>query len=607
MPDRDSVVIKFAGDSGDGMQLTGTEFTQNTADFGNDFTTFPNYPAEIRAPAGTTYGVSGFQIHFGSAEVNTPGGAFDVLVAMNAAAFRESIHGLRPGGVLIANEPGFEGKNIKLAGYADDAVVLDDDVRDRFRVYTYDFTDLTRRCLEDSPLPLKQRDLAKNMYVLGFVYWIFHRDIDSTLDFLEAKFGDRPDVLDANVRALRAGYHLGETVEASVERYTVPPLHAERSARRTSHVNGSLACARGLIAGARLSGLQLYYASYPITPASPVLHGLSARPEVMDFQAEDEIAAIGAAIGASFGGALGVTGTSGPGMALKAESLNLAVMLELPLVVLNVQRAGPSTGMPTKVEQSDLLQALYGRNGESPLVVLAARSPADAYDTAIEACRLAVEHMTPVVMLSDGFIANSSEPWEEPDASSFDPIRPPFADPDADYVPYARDDRGVRRWAIPGTPGLEHRLGGLEKEEDTGNVSYDPENHQRMTDLRRRKVELVADAIPEAAVDQGDAAGDVLLVGWGSTYGALRSATRQLRAEGRSVSHLHLRHIAPFPHGLGELLGRFRQILVPELNDGQLVRILRERFLVDAVPVTKVMGIPFTTAEIVEAVNEHHA
>jgi 2-oxoglutarate ferredoxin oxidoreductase subunit alpha len=599
---REEVVIKFAGDSGDGMQLTGGQFTNTAALVGNDLATFPDYPAEIRAPVGTLAGVSGFQISFASRPVFTPGDQCDVLVAMNAAALKANLGGLVPGGELILNSDGFDDKNLRLAGYASNP--LEDESLAGFTCHVMDVTRMTRETLKDTPLSTKEKDRCKNMFVLGFLYWMYDRPLDSTLDSLASKFRNKPDLLEANAAVLRAGYHYGDTTETFSTRYKVEP--ARMPPGRYRSITGNDAIGLGLVAASVRSGLPLFLGSYPITPASDILHYLSAQKAfgVRTFQAEDEIAAICAAIGASFGGSLAVTTTSGPGMALKTEAMGLAVMLELPLVIIDVQRAGPSTGMPTKTEQSDLLQAVYGRNGECPLVVLAAHSPSDAFETAYEACRIAVEHMTPVILLSDGYIANGAEPWRYPHSSALNPIHPRFAGPDdldeGVYHPYQRDERLVRKWAVPGIPGLEHRIGGLEKQDITGNISYDPANHEFMVKLREAKVERVADFLPDLVVDQGPEQGDLLLLGWGSTFGACRAAVRDLCAEGHAVAHAHLRHIRPLPRNLGQLMDRYRMIMVPEINNGQLVRVLRDRFPRTYYPFNRIQGLPLKKSELMQ-------
>lgn len=602
---RDEVTIRFAGDSGDGMQLTGSLFTNTTALQGNDLRTLPEFPAEIRAPAGTVPGVSSFQLHFGSKEILTPGDACDVLVAMNAAALKANLSQLYRGGTIIANTSGFDKRNLNLSGYGEINPLTDGTV-ENYRVIEVDITKLTHESLADSGLAHKEIERSKNMFVLGLLFWMYNRPLEPTITFLERKFEKKPEIARANIKVLRDGYHFGETAELFSDRYVV--REAELGAGTYRNITGNDATVIGLVAAAQKSELPLFFGSYPITPASDILHGLSRHKNfgVYTFQAEDEIAAVSSAIGASFGGSLGVTSSSGPGIALKGEAIGLAVMLELPLVVLNIQRAGPSTGMPTKTEQADLMQAIYGRNGESPVVVVAPRSPADCFETVYEACRIALEHMTPVFFMSDGYLANGSEPWRFPKAADLKPIdvsfEPARNEEDPDYQPYRRDERLVRSWAIPGTPGLEHRVGGLEKEDETGNVSYDPENHQKMVHLRRDKVEAVADHIPLQDVELGGARGEAVLVGWGSTYGSIRTAVKELREEGVDVAHVHLRYLNPFPKNLEELLRGYRHVFVPEINDGQLVRILRDRFLIPAKGINQITGRPFRVRDLKEQV-----
>ncbi len=598
---RDEVTIKFAGDSGDGMQLTGALFTDNTALTGSDLATFPDFPAEIRAPAGTLPGVSGFQIHFGSRKIFTPGDEYDVLVAMNAAALKTNLSRVRKGGTIIANTDGFDAKNLRLAKYESNP--LEDGSLKDYEVYTIPITKLTRDALADSPLGTKEKDRSKNMFVLGFLLWRYSRDLKSVERFLEAKFAHKPEVLAANLKVLRAGYHFGETTETFTTTYQVKPAPLPPGTYRS--IMGNQALVLGLVAAAKKSGLELFYGSYPITPASDILHQLAGYRHlgVKTFQAEDEIAAICAAIGAAYGGALAVTGTSGPGIALKSEAMGLAVILELPLVICDIQRGGPSTGLPTKTEQADLLQVLYGRNGECPMPVLAARSPADAFEAAFEACRIALQHMTPVVLLSDGYIANGAEPWRFPRAADLPQIEVHFAQAKAEengqpFLPYARDARGVRPWALPGTQGLAHRIGGLEKEHLTGNVSYDPDNHELMVRLREEKVDKIAGFIPEQTIEAGHEEGDLLLLGWGSTWGVIESVTRRLLDEGHKVAHAHLRYLRPFPRNLGELLQRYRKVVVPEINRGQLARVLRAEFLLPVVSFNRVRGVPISHNEL---------
>lgn len=598
-----NVVIKFAGDSGDGMQLVGSQFTSDTALAGHDLGTFPDFPAEIRAPQGTLPGVSGFQIHFGSSEIYTPGDTYDVLVAMNAAALRINLPQVRKGGTLILNTSGFDLRNLQLSGYSENP--LESEELDGYEVFQIDVTKLTREALAEVEMGTRDKDRSKNMFVLGFIYWLYNRKLENTKKYLERSFGKKPEVLEANLKALQAGYNYGDITEAFSSRFKIKPAKMPPGVYRS--INGNPAMALGLIAAARKSGLTLFYGSYPITPASDVLHELAKHKNygVKTFQAEDEIAAICAAIGASYGGNLGVTGTSGPGLALKTEALGLAVMLELPLVVLNVQRAGPSTGMPTKTEQSDLLQAVYGRNGESPIPVLSASTPSSCFEVAYEAVKIALEFMTPVIVLSDGYIANGAEPWCFPKAADLPDIRVNIVREKNEvkpYMPYERDERLVRAWAVPGIEGLEHRIGGLEKEDITGSISYDPENHQKMVKLREAKVEGIARFLPEQQIDSGKAGGKVLVLGWGSTYGAITSAVRELILEGYEVSHVHLRHIRPFPRNLGSILASFDRVLVPEINNGQLIKLIREKYLIPAVPYNKIKGTPITRVELREVI-----
>lgn len=600
---REKVVILFAGDSGDGIQLTGSQFTDTNALFGNDVSTFPNYPAEIRAPQGTLAGVSGYQLHFGSVDVFTPGDVCDVLVVMNSAALKANLPKLKHGGTIIANSDGFDTKNLRLAGYPDEENPLTDHSLDNYVLHTVDVTKLTRNALEGTTLGMKEKDRSKNMFVLGFINWMYSRSLDRNKKFLEAKFKSKPELLEANLKVLQAGYNYGDTSETFTTRYEVKPAPMPKGNYR--NITGNQGIAIGLVAAAQKAGLELFYGSYPITPASDILHELSRNKHfgVKTFQAEDEIAAICSAIGASYGGALGVTASSGPGIALKGEALGLAFMLEIPLVVVNVQRGGPSTGLPTKTEQADLWQALFGRNGEAPIPVLAATSPTDCFDMVYEAVKLAVEHMTPVILLSDGYIANGAEPWRFPEAKDLRPITPPFAKPrettDAEpFLPYARDERGVRPWAIPGMKGLQHRIGGIEKENKTGNISYDPQNHELMVKLRAEKVQRIADTYRPIRLDSGPENGELLIIGWGSTYGAIRTAALELQKEGHSVAHVQLRHMFPFNNGLREMLSKYRKVLVPEMNSGQLRQLLRAEFLVDAQGLNKVQGMPFTSEEI---------
>jgi 2-oxoglutarate/2-oxoacid ferredoxin oxidoreductase subunit alpha len=602
------VVIKFAGDSGDGMQLTGSQFTNNTALLGIDLATFPDFPAEIRAPQGTLPGVSGFQLHFSSEHIFTPGDECDVLVAMNAAALKTNLKSLKKGGRIIANLEGFDAKNLRLANYPEGINPLEDNSLDNYDLIRIDVTKLTREALKEFTMGIKEKDRAKNMFVLGFLYWMYTRSLDSTIQFLTEKFGKKPEILESNIRALRAGYNYGDTTEAFATTYSVAKAKMPPGTYRS--IMGNQALSYGLIAASEKSGLPIFLGAYPITPASDILHELSRHKAfgIRTFQAEDEIAGITAAIGASYGGSLGITCTSGPGMALKSEALGLAMMLEIPLIICDIQRGGPSTGLPTKTEQSDLLQAYYGRNGESPMPVISASMPSDCFDTAYEAVRIAIQHMTPVILLSDGYIANGSEPWKFPDADQLHPIEVKFKSApgpnEEKFQPYLRDEKGVRPWAIPGTPGLEHRIGGLEKENITGNVSYDPENHELMVKLRQEKVDNIANYIPDQRLDSGPEKGKLLVLGWGSTYGSLKTAVGELQREGLAVSHAHLRYIRPFPKNLWQILGNFEEVLIPELNNGQLVKIIRDQFFVDAVGFNKIMGIPFTRHELVQKMRD---
>ncbi|MFN8715118.1 MAG: 2-oxoacid:acceptor oxidoreductase subunit alpha [Bacteroidota bacterium] len=603
---KQSVVILFAGDSGDGIQLTGTQFTTAAAIHGNDISTFPNFPAEIRAPQGTLAGVSGFQLHFGSVAVHSPGDACDVLVVMNAAALKANLRQLREGGTIIANTDGFDPKNLKLAKYPDGVNPLRDSSLERYRVIEIDVTKLTRTALTGSGMGTKETDRSKNMFVLGFVCWMYNRPLESINDFLREQFRKRPELVDANTKVLMAGYHFGDTIEQPMTRYDVKPAALEPGNYRS--ITGNQGIALGLIASAKKSGLTLFYGTYPITPASDILHELSKHKNfgVKTYQAEDEIAGITSAIGSSFGGNLGVTASSGPGIALKTEAIGLAAMLELPLVIINVQRGGPSTGLPTKTEQADLFQALYGRNGECPVPVIASATPSDCFEVAYEATRIAVEHMTPVFLLSDGYIANGAEPWKFPVSADLPAITVRYAknnlQPGEKFLPYKRDEKLVRPWAIPGTKGLEHRVGGIEKEKDTGNISYDPDNHEYMVKIRAERIEKIADYIPDQKLDSGPEKGKVLVLGWGSTYGSIKTALRDLREEGIDVAHAHVRYIYPFPKNFEALLRSYDRVLVPEINYGQLVKLVREKYLIDAVPLNKIKGVPFTSGEIREAV-----
>jgi 2-oxoglutarate ferredoxin oxidoreductase subunit alpha len=604
------VVIKFAGDSGDGMQLTGQQFTNNTALLGIDLATFPDFPAEIRAPIGTLPGVSGFQIHFSSNPVYTPGDTCDVLVAMNAAALKVNLKGLKKGGKIIANLEGFDAKNLRLAAYPEGINPLEDGSLDGYELTKVDITKLTREALKsNTELGTKERDRAKNMFVLGLIYWLYNRNLDNTIDFLEEKFGKKENILKSNIDVLKAGYYYGETAELFNARYKVEKSKMEPGTYRS--IMGNQALSMGLIAAAQKSGLPLFLGSYPITPASDILHELSKYKNfgIKTFQAEDEIAGITAAIGASYGGSIGLTTTSGPGMALKTEAIGLATMLEIPLLIINIQRGGPSTGLPTKTEQSDLMQAYYGRNGEAPIPVLAASTPSDCFFMAFEAVKIALQHMTPVILLSDGYIANGAEPWKFPAAADLPAIEVKFktslAEGEEKFLPYKRDEKLARPWAVPGTAGLEHRIGGIEKQHETGNVSYDPENHEFMVKMRQAKVDKIADYIPLQTIDSGSEKGKVLVLGWGSTYGTIKSAVLQLQSQGKSVSHAHIKYMRPFPKNLGEILAGFDTILIPEINNGQLIKIIRDQYLVDAKGYNKIMGIPITKLELVTAIESY--
>src|SRR5512134_63445 len=596
--EKQRVVIRFAGDSGDGMQLTGDRFTNATAVFGNDLATLPDFPAEIRAPAGTVHGVSAFQIQFASTDILTPGDHPNVLVAMNPAALKAELGTVEKGGTVIVNEDAFTQRNLQKAGYADDPTT--DGTLDGYQLFKVPMTSITVRAVEELGVSRKEAERSKNMFALGLVSWMFGRPTDVTLNGLHKKFGDKPQVFDANVAAFKAGHNFGETTELFATSYVVKPAPAEPGIYR--NVSGAQALAWGLVAAADRSGLQLFYASYPITPASELLHELSRLKNfgVITLQAEDEIAAAGIALGAAFAGSLGVTGTSGPGMDLKTETMGLAVVLELPMLIVNVQRAGPSTGMPTKTEQSDLLQALFGRHGESPMPVVAARSPSHCFETAIEAARIAVTYRTPVIVLSDTFLGNSTEPWLIPDVDDLPTIDPAFATgPNAgqEFMPYLRDEKLARPWALPGTPGLRQRVGGLEKNE-AGAISYDADNHQRMTDLRAAKIDRIADDIPPLEVDDPDGDAELLVLGWGSSYGTIQAGVRRVRNAGRKVATAHLMHLNPFPRNTEEVVRRYAKVLIPEMNTGQLAMLIRARYLVDARSFSKVQGVPIFAEEL---------
>ena len=596
-------VIRFAGDSGDGMQVTGEQFTTEAAWAGNDISTLPNFPAEIRAPAGTLFGVSSFQLQFGSQRVYTPGDQLDALVAMNPAALKVHLPDLKPGGLLIANTAAFEERNLTKAGYKADPL-QDAGLAEKYRLHKVDITGLTKTALEDLPLNAKEKDRCKNFFALGLVSWIYTRPLDPTLDAIKKRFAKNPTFVEANIRVLKAGHAFGETAEIFGEHYGVDP--AEMAPGTYRSMIGNRALAWGLLAAAERTQIPIVFGAYPITPASSILEELAAhkRFKVRTFQAEDEIAAATAAIGASFGGAIGVTASSGPGIALKGEAIGLAVTAELPLVIFDIQRGGPSTGLPTKTEQADLMQALYGRNSESPVVVLAPATPGDCFFIAYEAVRIAIKYMVPVMVLSDGYLANGSEPWLIPDPKSLPDIPVSFRTDPEGFFPYLRDPATLSRpWVRPGPPGLEHRIGGLEKQDVTGNISYEPENHDHMVRTRAEKVRRVAQEIPPTSIN-GPHTGDVLVVGWGGTYGTITAAVEETQLEGHSVASIHLRHLNPLPPDLGQILRQYRKVLVPEINSGQLVRVLRAEYLVDAVGYNKVRGVPLMTHEIVEAIDQ---
>jgi 2-oxoglutarate ferredoxin oxidoreductase subunit alpha len=600
------VVIRIAGDSGDGMQLTGDRFTQETAIFGNDLATFPNFPAEIRAPQGTLAGVSSFQLHFADHDILTPGDRPDVLVAMNPAALKANLADVPKGGTLIIDTHDFTSRALARVGWSSNP--LEDGTLDGFTVHAIDLTQLTLDALAGSELSRKDAGRSKNMFALGLLSWMYSRPTESTLEFIRTKFVHRPDVADANIAAFKAGWNYGETTEAFAISYEVKPASVAAGTYR--NISGNLALAYGLIAASKRAGLPLFLGAYPITPASDILHELSKHKRfgVRTFQAEDEIAGIGSALGAAFGGALGVTTSSGPGIALKGETIGLAVSLELPLVICDIQRGGPSTGLPTKTEQSDLLQAMFGRNGEAPVPIVAAQSPSDCFDAALEAARIALTYRTPVVLLSDGYLANGSEPWRVPSVEDLPDLSVEFAtEPngtDAEegtFLPYLRDPETLARpWALPGTPGLEHRIGGIEKADRTGNISYDPDNHDFMVRTRQAKVDGIARSLPPLQVDDPDGNARVLVVGWGSTYGPIGAACQKVRAAGQTIAQVHLRHINPFPTDLGDILRRYDKVVIPEMNLGQLATLIRARYLVDAISVTQVRGLPFKADELAE-------
>mgnify|MGYP000627951356 FL=1 len=598
----DSATIRFAGDSGDGMQLTGSQFSDNTAIFGNDLATLPDFPAEIRAPKGSLAGVSSFQLQFSNKNIHTPGDDLDVLVAMNPAGLKVHLGDLKDNGMLIINTANFTSKNLKLAGYEENP--LDDELLEGYQAIKVDMTKLVATALEEIELSSKLKARSTNMFALGLLYWLYGRSLDSSVNFIQKKFAKAPDIVEANIKALNAGYYYGETLEVIKTTYRVNKAKFEKGKYR--NIMGNNALAFGLLTAAQRSGLDLYYGGYPITPASDILHYLAQYKNfgVKTFQAEDEIAGVVSAIGAAFAGDLAITATSGPGVALKSEALGLAVITELPLVLVNVQRGGPSTGLPTKTEQSDLNQAIYGRNGEAPMVVLAPATPADCFMMAYEACRIALKYMIPVILLSDGYIANGSEPWKIPDVNTLPDMETRILKKKEGFAPFNHGNPDLARpWALPGTPGMEHRIGGLEKWEETGHVSYDPENHQKMVELRQEKVDIIARDLPPAK-PFGKESGDLLVIGWGGTHGALRSAVETAQSEGMSVSHLHLRHLNPLPQNLGEILVKFQKVMIAELNLGQLANIIRAKFLVDAVGLNKVQGKPFTQTEVFNKITE---
>ena len=593
--DLSDVTVRFAGDSGDGMQLTGSQFTNTTALVGNDLSTLPDYPAEIRAPAGTTYGVSGFQLHFSSDDIHTPGDSPDILVAMNPAALKTNIKDLKTGGTIIVNINSFDQRNFKLAGY--DSNPLEDGTVEGYNVVQVPLTQLTKTALEDTGLSAKEIDRCKNFFALGMMYWLYSRPIEPTIKWIHSKFKSREDIAAANEKALKSGYYFGENTELFTTRYTVQPAKLIKG--RYRNISGNEALAIGFVTASVKAGLPLFLGSYPITPASDILHELSKHKNfgVRTFQAEDEIAAVSAAIGASFSGALGITTTSGPGVALKTEAIGLAVMTELPLIIIDIQRGGPSTGLPTKTEQADLLQAMYGRNSEAPVVIIAPSTPADCFAMALEAARIAVQYMVPVMYLSDGYLANGSEPWKIPDPDTIPEIEVKFRTNPDNFQPYKRDEKLARPWAVPGTPGLEHRIGGLEKANVTGDVSYDPENHEFMVRLRAQKVKNIENDIPDLEVE-GDKDADLLIAGWGSTYGSIREAVNRARGRGLKVAHAHFRYLNPFPKNTADVLRKYKYIVCPEINMGQLAKLLRQEFLLDVEPFNKIQGLPFKSSEI---------
>ncbi|TFV76971.1 2-oxoacid:acceptor oxidoreductase subunit alpha [Blastococcus sp. CT_GayMR19] len=597
----DRVVIRLAGDSGDGMQLTGNRFTSETASFGNDLSTLPNFPAEIRAPTGTLPGVSSFQLHFADHDIMTPGDAPDVLVVMNPAALKANLADLPGGGLLIADSDEFTPRNLAKVGYASNP--LEDGSLEGWQLVSVPLTSMTLDALKDSGLGKKEAERSKNMFTLGLLSWMYHRPTEGTIRFLERTFRRKPEIAAANIAAFRAGFNYGDTTEAFAVSYEIKP--APMAPGRYRNISGNTALSLGLVAAGQRSGLPVFLGAYPITPASDILHELSKHKAfgVRTFQAEDEIAGIGAAIGASFGGALGITTTSGPGVSLKSEAIGLAVMTELPLVIVDVQRGGPSTGLPTKTEQSDLLQAMFGRNGEAPVPVIAPKSPGDCFDAAIEACRMALTYRTPVILLSDGYLANGAEPWAIPDVDTLPDLRVDFATApngeDGEFLPYLRDPETLARpWAVPGTAGMQHRIGGLEKADKTGNISYDPVNHDFMVRTRQAKIDGIAAGLPPTEVDDPDGDATVAVIGWGSTYGPIGAACRRIRRSGRSVAQIHLRHINPMPSDLGDVLRRYDRVVCPEMNLGQLAMLLRARYLIDIESHTQVRGLPFRAAEL---------
>jgi 2-oxoglutarate ferredoxin oxidoreductase subunit alpha len=598
----DQAVIRFAGDSGDGMQITGSQFTNTAALYGNDIATFPDYPAEIRAPAGTIPGVSGFQLHFSSNEVYTPGDAIDVLIAMNPAALKVNIADLKANGILIVNSDSFKEGDLRKAQMTSNP--LEDHSLDKYRLFSVELERLTRRSLEHLGLDAKSMDRCKNFFALGMCYWLYNRSMEPTVRWVEEKFKNKPLLVEANKLALKGGYSYCEATEAFQTSYEIPPAQLTPGLYRS--MSGNQALALGFVTAAQKSGLTLFQGSYPITPASDILHELSMYKDfgVMTFQAEDEIAAVTSAIGAAYAGALAITTTSGPGMALKTEAMGLAVAVEIPLVICDIQRGGPSTGLPTKTEQADLLQALFGRNSEAPIPVLAASTPADCFWVAIEACRIAVKYMVPVIILSDGYLANGAEPWRIPDLKDIPDFPVKFATDPNGFLPYKRNPQTLARpWAVPGTPGLEHRIGGLEKQDPTGNINYEPLNHENMVRIRAAKVAAVAQDIPNV-LPAGDLEGDLLIVAWGSTAGSITAALKAQRAKGRKIGHLHLRHLNPLPSNLGDVLKRYKKVLVPELNMGQLLWVLRAKYLVDAIGLNKIQGRPFKQAELEQKIEE---